>query len=265
MWIRRPDLDTDLGSKIQTGCSDLCARGHCRAIARAAGVDAEPLDRAVRLRPRHAIGQHRCRRARPPAFLRLTQRRRQPEASSCWSCSRSTWRCRCLNPAKASSRRPWRCCVHRRLRTIPRKRDRLPVMRGHDPRESTLANRAQTLRRRCALRQGRPPITERETPGIPTECGVARSMSACLSGRSLRRCSGRLKGPTGTVCSPLPLSRRAHSSTWPLELSRSTCCPGARRSPGATGRRAGGLTSRGGPLYFPYRLIIYLGKYEPYS
>ena len=49
-------------------------------------------------------------------------------------------RCQCPNPAKATSRR--RCCVHRHHRTIPGERDRLSVMRGHDPRESALENRA---------------------------------------------------------------------------------------------------------------------------
>ena len=90
----------------------LCPRAHprhrsCRGHGRrAAGPP-------VRLQPPHAIGQHRCRRARglPGRYQRL-------------------------NPAKAPSRRPWRYSVHRRLRAIPGERDRSSVMRGHDPTES---------------------------------------------------------------------------------------------------------------------------------
>lgn len=48
-----------------------------------------------------------------------------------------------LNPAKATSRMPWHCCVHRRPKDNSWGSRRLSIMRGHDPRESALENRAE--------------------------------------------------------------------------------------------------------------------------
>ncbi len=68
--------------------ADFYARGHIRAIARAAGVGRRAAGRGVRLHPGHAVGQCRCWSVRAVRLPPARGAAGRTGASRCWSCSR---------------------------------------------------------------------------------------------------------------------------------------------------------------------------------